>query len=444
MPRWRKPTENALDSGRAFASFSAVENAEPPPPFLGTTFSTHRISPLHIGRTGLTPARLQILSQRLRDTLVGDVVRGVQVGLEGDDNALGRAGVLELVAIRWIGVATLLGGAVESVPRPPSRDLSSDAPMGMDIDGNTSAKNALWIEIRYENALCTAILIPRLSEPKAAEDQDLLPAWLRGITVPGLDTLGTNADPKHFVSLPLLLLRMPAPLKMFIIDFLSGTFDCRVSPLRLGTKTLVTAWEQWIEDAGLPSRGALAKDMVLTLSFYVPPDSPAIGEDVDELAIENPSSGEAKDLGIKSIDVIIPAEDLRKFVRAGQAIEDQSGGRAQENTRRKGPLNGIGDMASKRRDLAGGNVDEGWGWRTKVDSDGKPPPQPFIEALALYIDQHMALNIFHPGVRVSRIACGGFALSEGRAKIFAPLSEDAGVSQPVWRLLAQLTERASC
>ncbi|KAK0710642.1 hypothetical protein B0H67DRAFT_262869 [Lasiosphaeris hirsuta] len=64
-----------------------------PPGFIGPAAEVLRqlLSRLHVGRSPLDAQRLQALAQRLRDTLVGDVVRGVEVGLDGEDHVMGRA-----------------------------------------------------------------------------------------------------------------------------------------------------------------------------------------------------------------------------------------------------------------------------------------------------------------------------------------------------------------
>ncbi|OHE91834.1 hypothetical protein CORC01_12842 [Colletotrichum orchidophilum] len=395
---------------------SPLEEREPPPPFFNTTFSTHRASPLYVGANTLGFPRLQTLSQRLRDTLVGDVVRGVQVGLEGSDSSLGRAGPLEKVGIRWVGVEALLGGVDDTDP-DLSRDLNSDA-----VEGDAARKKrCLVFEMRYENALCTAVLLPSLSE-EATEDSLGGLHMAHNLGVPGLPTSSGSKEDRHFLHLPLLLLRMPAPLKTVIVDFLSSTFDCRISPMRLGTKGLTTAWERWIEDAGLPSQGSLAKDMVLTLGFYIPPAVTTDGTD------EEPPDG----LGIKSIDIIIPAEELRRFVKEGRTIMNPT------PASRTGLTQGYQDDPRKRKRLAGGKADEGWEW---VDSGGERQ-EPFLRALGAYLEKHLALNLFHPGVRVTKIACGGFVLSEGRIKVFVPPGDDE-VYDPVRNLISGLIASAN-
>ncbi|KAL0944947.1 siroheme synthase [Colletotrichum truncatum] len=414
-PRRRKPNGDPEPESERERVSPSAEDLEPPPPFFNTTFSTHRASPLYIGANDLTYARLQTLSQRLRDTLVGDVVRGVQVGLEGSDSSLGRAGPLEKVGIRWVDVDALLGA--EDTEADLSRDLDES---GLERTGQ-SKKRALVFEMRYENALCTAVLMPLLTEKAQPASDGLQSA--NELDIPGLLADESSAEDTHFLHLPLLLLRMPTPLKSIIVDFLSSTFDCRINPMRLGTKSLTAAWEKWIQDAGLPSKGPLAKDMVLTLGFYVPPTEAGDGE--DEQAPER--------LGIKSIDIIFPADELRRFTKEGRVLANGRTGK------RKAPTQGYEDDARKRKKLAGGKSDEGWAWR---EDRGTKQQQPFLNAVGAYLDEHLALDLFHPGVRVTKIACGGFVLSEGRIKVFTPPSDD-GVFAPVKNLVADLIASAA-
>ncbi|KAF6817038.1 siroheme synthase [Colletotrichum plurivorum] len=416
-PRRRKPSsepELEPEHQSELLSPSFAEDREAPLPFFNTTFSTHRASPLYVGANALSFSRLQTLSQRLRDTLVGDVVRGVQVGLEGNDSSLGRAGPLEKVGIRWVSVDALLGGA-DDAEADPSQDISSDA-----VGGDSERKpRALVFEMRYENALCTAMLLP--SQPKDVARQ-IETNSTNQLGIPGLLTSGSSAGDGHFLHLPLLLLRMPAPLKAIIVDFLSGTFDCRISPMRLGTKSLTAAWERWVQDAGLPTKGPLAKDMVLTLGFYIPQAEVVEGDDEQQ----------PEGLGIKSVDIIIPADKLRRFGDEGKTLA-ADGAAAKGKTLSQGYE---GDLRTRKR-LAGGKADEGWAWR-----EGNEKQQPFLNAVAAYLDKHLALNLFHPGVRVTKIACGGFVLSEGRVKVFTPPGDDE-VFEPVRNLVNDLVASAA-
>ncbi|KAK4031658.1 kinetochore complex Sim4 subunit Fta1-domain-containing protein [Parachaetomium inaequale] len=420
-----------------------------PLPFYNTTFSAHRVSPLYLGAESLTTNRLQILAQRLRDRLVGDVVRGVEVGVQAadrEDSMIGRAGALERVEIAWVGLADVLGFSGEDVENSEAEDVE-------DGDGTTGwrqavragelrEKRALHISLRYEMASCTALMLPALLGD--GKKSGVEGATTRFSVGGGADEMDWehSVDPTHFLSLPLLLLRMPAPLKTIIGEFLSTTFDCRVSPMRLGTRSLVRSWEAWIRSAGLPSRGPLAKDMVLTLGFYISPSDPVPTQPSEEDA----AAEQQQPLGLKSIDVIIPATELGKFATAGKRVAKTQGKQTASPTGW-----GWDNDPKKRRKLAGRLYEEGWEWRT-ASPEGRPPEhQPFTEALACYLKEHLGLNLFHPSVRVIKIACGGFAMSESRLKLFAPAgSGDAeGEGLPllaqrgaVLELLGRLADKA--
>ena len=105
--------------------------SEGPPLFYDITFSTYRVSTLHVGQEPLSDARLARLSQRLRDALSGGTLRGVELRTNQDDHFASRAGSLQAVALRWAPVGSILGLSEDadavSDRRPPSRDLGSDA-----------------------------------------------------------------------------------------------------------------------------------------------------------------------------------------------------------------------------------------------------------------------------------------------------------------------------
>ncbi|KAK3312575.1 kinetochore complex Sim4 subunit Fta1-domain-containing protein [Apodospora peruviana] len=438
-----EPSQLSDLSGTAGSSSADV----PLPPFYNTTFSAHRVSPLYIGKEELTSQRLAVLAQRLRDILVGDVVRGVEVGLlhnnnttdDGGVGAMGRAGALEAVGISWVSMAGVLdlGATTKS-------DWKAATAVA-ELRRKKDKKKGIHIMLRYENADCTALLVPEL-EPTASGVGD-------NNTAAKFYVGGNNDDDddrqqqqqqetvgKHFVNLPLLLLRMPAPLKVVVADFLSSAFDCRVSSLRLGTRSMVRSWESWIRAAGLPTRGPLAKDVAISLGFWVPPPPAEEGG--------NDEDGHQQ-LGLKSIDIIIPVAELRGFVDAGSA-------NITSTQKRKWAWE---DDLRKRRKLAGRLYEEGWEWRrkdtasTEEQEDDGEEGQPFTEALGRYIDHHLGLNLFHPGVRVTRIACGGFVMSEARLKVFAPadlgeetdaasVSSSPGQRGAVLELLSGLVNKA--
>ncbi|KAG5937006.1 hypothetical protein E4U53_000099 [Claviceps sorghi] len=417
------------------------------PPFFNTTFSTHRVSPLFIGQQELDPSRLQQLAHRLRDTLVGDVVRGIQIGLESTDTPAGQVGALRSVTIRWFQAQRLLGGDLDYTEQDGGSGID-DAVMRQWNRLPERHKRGLWIEIVHENASYIALLLP--GHPGAVRDRRTASGgW--AMQSDG-KVLETGADQGQFVHLPLLLLRMPQALKGIIGDWISTTFDCRVSKLNLGTRTLITVWEDWIKIAGLPGKGP---DFAISLAFNAPiarrarseaPDSQVEDEQGEAEAgagagagageggeeEEEPSEDEdgstSREPGLRSIDMSIPPQDLRRFFRAG----DQANALYRSSS--SGPWE---KDARERRRLAGGNADDGWAWRVHQE----PDEHPFTEALARYLDHHLALNLFHPSVRVVQISCGGFVLAQSRLKVVRVGSVSDEVARAAWVFVTRLGER---
>lgn len=449
----------------------AVDDDSDLPPFLNTTFSTHRVSPLYIGAFPLTQDRLHTLSLRLRDLLVGDVVRGVEVGLDrgADDAAMRRAGALELVSVGWARLESLVGRYVagDNEETSEARDRKSDKASGAQATTPSPGKRrALQISLQYENTECVALLLPGTNSPLQPEEHassihntptSVASSDLRASKMDGADS--------GFLNLPLLLLRMPAPLKTVIIDFISRTFDCRISSLSLGTRSLVGALERWMENSRIPTKGPLAKDVVLTLGFYGPTvlqGQKQKGAASEEHPAEHENDDDAQKqtttLGMKALDVIVPNSELRRFFRAGEMHESRRRARIGQFHDDHNDADDLRDEFGhmKRRKMGGDKEEESWTWRRWDTSSSQSATkeesirsQPFTEALAEYVRVHLALNIFHPAVRVTKIACGGFVLSEGRFKVFGtPPSDDGedGMSdrnqRAVWSVLDNLLGRA--
>ncbi|KAI6087633.1 kinetochore complex Sim4 subunit Fta1-domain-containing protein [Hypoxylon rubiginosum] len=421
----------------SFSSRPDDDDDEEPPRFFNTTFTTYRASPLYLSGKALTPARLQLLSRRLRDALVGDVVRGVQVGLVGesssDGGALSRTGALEAVVWRWVDAARILGRERQGRSvELGGQDDSEDRERGEEEDGKKK-KRVLCIELRYENARFSAMLMPDFADgedPVASGAARAPWAWQQDSNGNGEDV-----DRGVFLHLPLVIFRMPAPLKSVLISFLSNTFDCRISPLALGTRTLVSSWEAWLSD----SRQAVSKDVLFTLGFHIePPESES--KDPKHDGGEGPAlkPGPQQQQGLKTIDIAIPAAEVHRFLRVGEAQTA-----APTNKRKPGAATVLSEQqqSRRRRKLAGGKDEEGWAWRGDAEREEEKETieQPFTEALAAYTWHHLGLDMFHPGVRVQRVACDAFALSEGRLKVFAPAGGDNGA---VWRLVRDLARRA--
>ncbi|KAI1474891.1 kinetochore complex Sim4 subunit Fta1-domain-containing protein [Daldinia eschscholtzii] len=416
-----------------------------PPRFFNTTFTTYRVSPLYIGKQSLNAARLQLLSKRLRDALVGDVVRGVQVGLESDA-ALGRTGALYAVEWYWIDAERLLRGANR---RDGSIELGNDT----DERAQGGKQQIMCIDLRYENARFSALLLPDLSEDRGVSSrQQQSWTWQRD----DKNSRPKEEDQTAFLHFPLLLFRMPAPLKSVLLDFLSSTFDCRISPLALGTQTIVSSWEAWLSDShSRRNRHVLSKDVLITLGFHIEPGE-AITNNSKELDDTNEQEqGQKPDplrSGIKSIDVTIPAADVYRFLLAGKKLGSEPTAARKRKADAKTTLSDE-QQNRRRRKLAGGKDEEGWAWRKQYqdttrgkEAEENVIEQPFTDALSAYMWHHFGLDVFHPGVRVQRVACDGFALSEGRLKVFAPArgisSDGEDQESSTWKLVRGLVQRA--
>ncbi|RYP12464.1 hypothetical protein DL765_007318 [Monosporascus sp. GIB2] len=478
------------------------------PEFFNTTFSTYRVSPLHIGSQALTASRLQTLSRRLRDVLVGDVVRGVQVnpGLESDAT-LGRAGALEHVEWRWVRLTRLLGTGTTA---REARETSVEPETGAEPEeeersrrrGRTrsganartgarprahaeeaageATQKALCLVLAYEKATFSAILLPDITNPtQSAQEAEIssLP-WTSSKTTTTAGTKKADGG-AAFLHLPLLLLRLPTPLRSVLVDFLSSTFDCRVSPLRLGTQTLVRCWEDWLarNDRGGALHQQQQKDVTLMLGFHL--ESARVKDDTREEEGGKGAKETVPQLGLKALEVVIPAEEIVRFLHAGEKIKSRAGhsdegssadaGQGQKQTmtghktsttttnnnnnnkRRSDDAFPLGDSVEShrrlRRKLAGGRDGEGWAWRNPPESWSNPDSpavdemgaggwqqrqerrQPFTEALASYLSAHIALDLFHAAVRVQRISCAGFVVAEsGRVRISGPRSRNAAAA----------------
>ncbi|KAI1078012.1 kinetochore complex Sim4 subunit Fta1-domain-containing protein [Whalleya microplaca] len=448
------------------------------PPFFNATFSMYRVSPLYIGKRPLTPTRLNALSKRLRDTLVGDVVRGVQVGLE-TDASLGRTGALESVEWRWVDLERILG-ARPSRDRGRSLELGSsgdaiDEDEGPDARTSSRKQRVLSLELRYENARFGALLLPDLdgSASKGAKDQ-LSWTWETSADTSTNGSQKGATDQTSFLHLPLLLLRMPVPLRSVLVDFLCSTFDVRISALSLGTQTLVRSWEGWLADSDPASRPS-GKDVSLTLGFHIEPPG-AKGPRADAKAADGADGDavpqEPAQPGLKTIEITIPSEEIRRFLHTGAqlTLDDIANPPSTSNSRkRKRKADPIAFnitepyQRTRLRHRANPHSEEGWAWLLSSPSPTPTPtPQtrhttdqqqqqdrlqreaPFTAALATYLRAHLALNLLHPGVRITRVACEGFVASEaGRVRVHAPVptTADAG-SEAVWRFVGGLAGRA--
>lgn len=219
---------------------------------LNTSWTIHRLSPLHhekefptlLGNT----AALQTYASRLRDQLTGAVFAGL--GLQpggpvgGEDESLSKTGSLK--NCNW-------------------EMLSAWSQLTDDGGGSTSPAGIL-VTLEYENIVYKAAL---LADPGIRSAQE---------------------EEEESTYLPLLLTRLPNPLRQTFISFLSSNFDTYCSTLRLPQGFLCSTLERYFniftsnaQTEGLDMLGDALKDLHLTLSF-----SNSVAPDLRTLSISIP------------------------------------------------------------------------------------------------------------------------------------------------------------
>ncbi|KAL5116170.1 hypothetical protein ACEQ8H_005946 [Pleosporales sp. CAS-2024a] len=304
--------------------------AIPPYPLYHQTYSLYRASPLHHGDAPLLDGRaLQTHARRLTEQLKGDRVRGVHVDYAAADDTA-RLG--PLAACTWEAVG--------------DEDAWIDG-HGPAAPGGLDAARARGIHVRleYEKHAYTALL---LRDPGAT---------------------GVTAAPASFTALPLLLVKMPGPVRTVFLAYLRTAFDAHVAPLQLPSSFITASADAYFGHLSARTSTQTMVDTVRQLHV--------------QLAFAAPTTL------LRHIDITIAAPDVPGFVARGKALQGGA-------------------------------------------------HRPFTAALSQYVQKHLALDVSHPGVRVSSIACSSFQLRSERLKLAAPdpladdsVSDEAGPSQDV-------------
>jgi hypothetical protein len=304
---------------------------------------------------------LQQHARRFRDILAGEVLRGVRVGLDPEDNVLARVGALQTVTWKLLLEEDAWTAGDET-------ELGYD-----DTTVSLEMSRGILVTITYERMSYRAILLRARREGNYDETVD-----------------SAREDEDGFQHFPLLLSKMPGPLRETFADFLATTFDARVSALRLSSSYLTDTFEKYLLDISVGEDGE-----VLELGERSRSLRNIIKETALYLGFDMPDGS----VSLKTIDIQIAREDLPQMITKGNQIGGQ----------------GAGD-------------------------------NPFFDALATYIKAHLALNMADERVKVVRIACGAFVLgAEGRIKITQPLSSadgDSSQSRATRRLVNGLISAA--
>ncbi len=317
----------------------APEIAPRPYPLYSTTFTTHRLSPLFHSNVTVDNTTLSQYASQFRDVLTGEVLRGVRVGLGADDETLARVGALRTV--RW----NLLRNEDDWEPDADETQMNGD-----DTTIQERGHTGIIVEIIYEKSTYSAILLHDVE--KQGRDE--------------------TAGFSHY---PLLLTRMPGPLRETFLDFLAATFDTRASILLLPSQFLAETAEKYLANITSTENGPLdtepatrvlrtvIKDILITLTFDVP----------------------GMTSSLKIMDITIPKDDSWRMIQRGRKLLQVVDGQQNGNN-------------------------------TKV-------PRPFTRALKQHVDAHLGLKLDDPRVKISRVACGTFVLgTEGKIKLSVPAS----------------------
>jgi len=328
-----------------------------------TTFSLYRISPLYTGNTfQFSNAALHQHARRFRDILAGDVLRGVRVGLGPEDNVLARVGALQTVTWKLLQEEEAWAAEDET-------ELGND-----DTTISLAVNRGILVTVTYEKMAYRAILLRARREGNYDETVD-----------------SAREDDDGFQRFPLLLSKMPGPLRETFADYLSTTFDARVSALRLSSTYLTDTFEKYLGDISIGGDGEVLE---------VAERSRSLRNVIKEVAVYLGFDLQDVSDSLKTIDIQIAREDLPKLIMKGLQIGKQG-----------------------------------------------TSSNPFLDALTLYIKVHLSLNMADERVKVLRIACGAFVLGgEGRVKITQPLSNadgDSPQSRATRRMVNDLISAAS-
>jgi hypothetical protein len=287
-------------------------------PLYNRTYSLYRLSPLHCHDTPLlVEASLRTHAKRLKEQLKGDNVRGVQVDFaRAEDTA--KLGPLEECSWELLGDEEAWIDRHRQSMDPDASQLSSLSQLTPD------RARGLEVSLEYEKQSYNALL---LRDP------------------------GATSSPQGFTSLPLLLVKMPGPIRDIFLNYLRTTFDAHVAPLKLPSPFITSSLETYFRHLAARHSTQSIQDIIRQLHL--------------QLAFSNTTTI------LKHIDITIAGADVSGFVDRGRLLKDTHN-------------------------------------------------KPFTAALTAYLKQHLALDISHPKVQISRVACNSFHLGTERLKLVAP------------------------
>jgi hypothetical protein len=237
-----------------------------PYPLYGRTYQLFHASALHRGDTPLLNDRsLQTHAKRLKEQLKGDNVRGVQVDFAAAEDTA-KLGPLE--DCTW----ELFGDEDAWI----DRHRQSIEPEASQMTTVLTPDRARGIEIslEYEKQSYNALL---LRDP------------------------GVTSSPDGFTSLPLLLVKMPGPIREIFLNYLRTAFDAHVAPLRLPSSFITSSLETYFKRLSSSTSTQTIQDVVRQLNV--------------QLAFPNTTTS------LKHIEITIAGADVPGFVTRGKGSD---------------------------------------------------------------------------------------------------------------------------
>lgn len=258
---------------------------QPRSPLYDTTFTLHRLSPFYIGSDSkFDTSSLFHHARRFRDIIVGDVLRGVQVGLESEGSALERTGALQDVTWRFLSHEELWNPQDDAQIAPGEEDT---------IILGTGA--GILVKITYERSAYTAILLRDIQQDVGDES-----------------TTSNGLGEDESIHFPLLLTKMPGALRDTFVDFLATTFDSRISVLRLPRSYITTAFERYVAYVCVREDGD-SMDVIESRRAL----NRVVGSVVVSIGLDTPSGSSA----LKTIDIKIAKQDLPAMILRANNLE---------------------------------------------------------------------------------------------------------------------------
>ncbi|RMZ71897.1 CENP-A-nucleosome distal centromere subunit CENP-L [Pyrenophora seminiperda CCB06] len=237
----------------------------PPYPLYNRTYSLYRTSPLHHGETPLLRhASLRTHAKRLKEQLKGDSVRGVQVDFQAADDTA-RLGPLQECS--W----DLLGDEDDWIDRHAADADESQLSLAV----RPERARGIEVSLEYEKQSYNALLL---------RDPDV------------------TSSPDAFTALPLLLVKMPGPIRDVFVNYLRTNFDAHVAPLRLPSPFISSSLETYFKH--LASRSSTQSIQHVIRQLHI------------QLAFPNTTSL------LKHVDITIAGADVAGFVDRGRSLKD--------------------------------------------------------------------------------------------------------------------------